>query len=217
YYFDGLGSTVMMTQGLSTITDRYDYDAWGNEYPIMVSTADNPYRYVGQLGYYTHWMDSSLTDLLHLGVRFYEPGVGRFSQVDPARDGVNWYGYVDDKPTRYVDPAGLHNDDIDVIMKNKRCRQNAMAKYTDCIKARVGYGIIQDTLVCLAVCGGVGIGVGIFSGGIGGAVVFGKCMTLCLGVGMPCTAVYGVVSCSKQLFKDLKHCDELYPIYHRRR
>ncbi|MCL6630697.1 MAG: hypothetical protein K6U00_13970, partial [Armatimonadetes bacterium] len=40
YYFDGLGSTVMMTQGLSTITDRYDYDAWGNEYPIMVSTLD---------------------------------------------------------------------------------------------------------------------------------------------------------------------------------
>jgi len=107
YYFDGLGSTVMMTQGLSTITDRYDYDAWGNEYPIMVSTADNPYRYVGQLGYYTHWMDSSLTDLLHLGVRFYEPGVGRFSQRDPAANGVNWYAYVNDVPTFAVDPTGL--------------------------------------------------------------------------------------------------------------
>ena len=109
YYFDGLGSTVMMTEGLSTIADRYDYDAWGNEYPIMVSTLDNPYRYVGQLGYYTHWMDSSLTDLLHLGMRFYEPGVGRFSQVDPAREGVNWYGYVDGIPTTHVDPVGLFN------------------------------------------------------------------------------------------------------------
>jgi len=107
YYFDGLGSTVMMTQGLSTITDRYDYDAWGNEYPIMVSTLDNPYRYVGQLGYYTHWMDSSLTDLLHLGVRFYEPGVGRFSQVDPAGEGWNWYVYLDGRPTVGADPDGL--------------------------------------------------------------------------------------------------------------
>jgi len=116
YYFDGLGSTVMMTQGLSTITDRYDYDAWGNEYPIMVSTADNPYRYVGQLGYYTHWMDSSLTDLLHLGVRFYEPGVGRFGQVDPAGEGWNWFIYVDSQPTVDVDPAGLFS------LKKSVCR-----------------------------------------------------------------------------------------------
>ena len=99
----------MLTQGLSTITDRYDYDAWGNEYPIMVSTLDNPYRYVGQLGYYTHWMDSSLTDLLHLGVRFYEPGVGRFSQVDPAGEGWNWYEYVRNAPLSSTDPRGLKN------------------------------------------------------------------------------------------------------------
>ncbi|MCL6630509.1 MAG: hypothetical protein K6U00_13020, partial [Armatimonadetes bacterium] len=80
---------------------------WGNEYPIMVSTLDNPYRYVGQLGYYTHWMDPSLTDLLHLGVRFYEPGVGRFSQVDPLGYGSNWYQYAAGHPTTAVDPDGL--------------------------------------------------------------------------------------------------------------
>jgi len=96
-----------MTQGLSTITDRYDYDAWGNEYPIMVSTADNPYRYVGQLGYYTHWMDCSLTDLLHLGVRFYEPGAGRFGQVDPLRTGLSWYLYINNRPLGASDPLGL--------------------------------------------------------------------------------------------------------------
>ena len=125
YYFDGLGSTVMMTQGLSTITDRYDYDAWGNEYPIMVSTLDNPYRYVGQLGYYTHWMDSSLTDLLHLGVRFYEPGVGRFSQVDPAREGENFYTYVDSAVLRFTDAFGLHNHRIGRvwIKVSSKCNQ----------------------------------------------------------------------------------------------
>ncbi|MCL6628791.1 MAG: hypothetical protein K6U00_04225 [Armatimonadetes bacterium] len=105
YYFDSLGSTVMMTEGLSTITDLYDYDAWGNEYPIMVSTLDNPYRYVGQLGYYTHWMEPSLTDLLHLGVRFYEPGVGRFGQVDRIPMG-NLFVYAHANPSLLVDPSG---------------------------------------------------------------------------------------------------------------
>jgi len=96
-----------MTQGLSTITDRYDYDAWGNEYPIMVSTLDNPYRYVGQLGYYTHWMDSSLTDLLHLGVRFYEPGAGRFGQRDKDPDEeVSPYCYIGASPVLSADPTG---------------------------------------------------------------------------------------------------------------
>jgi len=107
YYFDGLGSTVMLTEGLSTVTDRYDYDAWGNEYPIMVSTADNPYRYVGQLGYYTHWMDSSLTDLLHLGVRFYEPGVGRFGQIDEINIHLwSGYSYSNNMPLSAIDPDG---------------------------------------------------------------------------------------------------------------
>jgi len=143
--------------------------------------------------------------------------VGRLGQVDPARDGWNWYVHVDAMPTLMVDPAGLQAEDIGVIVKNKRCRENVRAMFTDCIKAKVGYGMIQDTFVCLAVCGGVGIGVGIFSGGIGGAALFGKCMTVCLGAGTACTAAYGVVSCSKQLYKDLKHCDDLYPIYRRRR
>jgi len=135
-YFDSLGSTVMMTQGLSTITDRYDYDAWGNEYPIMVSTLDNPYRYVGQLGYYTHWMDSSLSDLLHLGVRFYEPGVGRFSQRDPIpQDAVAEYGYANNQPSWALDPRGESALVVGgivvaarVIVCAQRCIDNAFAK-----------------------------------------------------------------------------------------
>jgi len=84
-----------------------DCRIWGGVMYLFDSTSNNPYRYVGQLGYYTHWMDPSLSDLLHLGMRFYEPGVGRFGQVDPAREGLNWYGYVDGIPTAMVDPLGL--------------------------------------------------------------------------------------------------------------
>ena len=144
-----------MTQGLSTITDRYDYDAWGNEYPIMISTLDNPYRYVGQLGYYTHWMDSSLTDLLHLGVRFYEPGVGRFSQVDPAGEGWNWYGYVNGQTMSSVDPVGLYQQtprsrpspETDWLRQCKEgcereasCRPCSIVRNTACVAVGAGIG-----------------------------------------------------------------------------
>jgi len=90
-------------------------------------SADNPYRYVGQLGYYTHWMDPSLTDLLHLGMRFYEPGVGRFSQVDPAREGVNWYVYVWNSPLAHLDPSGtipcVGKGDFTNLMCLEACRR----------------------------------------------------------------------------------------------
>lgn len=31
---------------------------------IQATTTDNPYLYVGQLGYYAHWMDPTLADAL---------------------------------------------------------------------------------------------------------------------------------------------------------
>lgn len=40
------------------------------------------------------------------GLRFYEPGVGRFGQRDPAREGVNWYVYVANQPALLTDPSG---------------------------------------------------------------------------------------------------------------
>ena len=125
-------------EGLSTITDRYDYDAWGNEYPIMVSTADNPYRYVGQLGYYTHWMDSSLTDLLHLGVRFYEPGVGRFSQRDPL-DLINDYIYAGAVPTGKIDPHGFKPLSWDWLKKSAQCSKKAFETCREKINAQKDY------------------------------------------------------------------------------
>jgi hypothetical protein len=60
------------------VTDRLDYGAWGEEHPILSTTSDNPYRYVGELGYYTHYQDPNMSDSLQLGVRFYDPEVGRF-------------------------------------------------------------------------------------------------------------------------------------------
>ena len=38
--------------------------------------------------------------------RYYDPAIGRFISEDPARDGLNWYGYCDANPVNLVDPEG---------------------------------------------------------------------------------------------------------------
>jgi len=82
YRFDDLGSTRLLTSAAGVVTDTYYYDAWGNVSHDTGST-NQPYQYVGLLGYYTRWQDANL-DLLQLGVRFYDPEIGRFTQIDEA-------------------------------------------------------------------------------------------------------------------------------------
>jgi len=106
YHFDGLGSAIALTDEDGVTTDTYSYDAWGNATHTSGTIADNPYQYVGELGYYTHWQEPTL-NLLQLGVRYYDPTTGRFTQQDPIKDGLNWYGYAGGNPIRYVDPFGL--------------------------------------------------------------------------------------------------------------
>ena len=45
--------------------------------------------------------------LLQLGVRFYNPASGVFTQRDPVLDGVNWYAYVNGAVMTAVDPNGM--------------------------------------------------------------------------------------------------------------
>ncbi|MGI6540481.1 MAG: RHS repeat-associated core domain-containing protein [Bacillota bacterium] len=40
------------------------------------------------------------------GRGYYDPEVGRFTSSDPAKDGLNWYGYADGNPLVFVDPDG---------------------------------------------------------------------------------------------------------------
>ena len=78
---DALGSAKALTNSSGTTTDTYTYDVWGNLTNHTGST-EQPYLYVGQLGYCTHHQDPKLnpfsTDpgkyvMLQLGVRYYAP------------------------------------------------------------------------------------------------------------------------------------------------
>ena len=125
YHFDALGSTRMLTDESGHITDSYTYDAWGNATHDSGTTAQ-PYQYVGQLGYYSHYQDSNLP-LLQLGVRFYDSGIGRFGQRDRLRHAINRYPYVADRPTTAVDPSGLSAWEKMCHVKYRAC---LVAKHT---------------------------------------------------------------------------------------
>ncbi|MDO8588482.1 MAG: RHS repeat-associated core domain-containing protein [Armatimonadota bacterium] len=116
YHFDALGSTKALTNSSGTVTDTYSYDVWGNVTHDS-GTTQQPYLFVGQLGYYTHYQDPMLSPfsansdkyvLLQLGVRYYAPEIGRFTQRDPVvTQGSASYSYVGDAPVSRIDPQGL--------------------------------------------------------------------------------------------------------------
>jgi RHS repeat-associated protein len=110
YHYDGLGSTDRLTGGNQVVQDSYVYRAYGE---AVASSGDtpNPFRYVGQVGYYR----DGQTSLLYLRARYYDPGVGRFITVDPVKQGRNWYGYVRNNSVNRFDPRGLWIDENGVV------------------------------------------------------------------------------------------------------
>ncbi len=92
----------------NSLKKSYAYDPFGsivnpeniNEILPEDPNDTNPYRYAGE--YYDRE-----TGNYYLRARYYAPSYGRFMQIDPIRDGTNWYIYCDNDPVNRVDPSGL--------------------------------------------------------------------------------------------------------------
>jgi RHS repeat-associated protein len=100
---DILGSVRSATGEAGTLEGRYEYDAFGRPYKGDLDGGMN-------LGYTGKPYDSR-TELYNYGYRDYEPGMARFTTVDPVRDGNNWFAYVNNDPVNYTDPWGLSASD----------------------------------------------------------------------------------------------------------
>lgn len=103
YHYDGIGSTIAITDSSGVIVNKYAYDAFGKviEQDEQIS---NPFRYVGQYGV----MDEG-NGLFYMRARYYDPEVGRFVNKDPIGfegGDVNLYAYVGNNPVNYNDPEG---------------------------------------------------------------------------------------------------------------
>ena len=116
YHSDAQGNVRQLSNSAGSVVDTYLYDAYGKTVST-VGTDTNPFRYGGQVGYYSD--DPTNNASILCGLRWYDPTSGRFLSRDPIQyaGGANLYEYANDNPLKYCDPSGLDAAD-DVYPEN---------------------------------------------------------------------------------------------------
>lgn len=106
---DALGSVAATINHSGSQTAKYTYGAWGETTITPVNGSG-----IGSLQLYTYagGVTDTHSELVHLGMRWYDPATARFTQqdsietlADPRR--ANRYEYAASNPINYVDPTGL--------------------------------------------------------------------------------------------------------------
>ena len=104
YHLDPMGSVRMVTDASGDVTQRYDYQTFGED----TSAGGQPRKYAGK-------ERDPETGYDYFGGRYYANRLGRFTTVDPAYrveenllDPQRWnrYTYVRNNPYKYADPDG---------------------------------------------------------------------------------------------------------------
>jgi RHS repeat-associated protein len=101
---DALGSTRLLTDASGTVTDTFDYDAYGNDAGTTGSTPIE-HRFAGQ-------QQDPATGLYYMRARYFDPEIARFISRDPwlgdvARPAtLHPYQYALNNPVNAVDPTG---------------------------------------------------------------------------------------------------------------
>lgn len=107
YLFDKLGSVVGLVNNNGVKVNSYSYDPYGVDRGKSEQVA-NPYEYTG--GY----LDDA-TGLYKLGIRYYDPTLGRFTQPDPSGQDAH-YSYASADPVNRVDPCGADDFSLDCVL-----------------------------------------------------------------------------------------------------
>ena len=113
YLYDGHGSVRMLADENGSVTDTYDYDAFGNLTNSTGSTANN-YRYCGE-------QFDGTTGLYYLRARYMNPNTGTFISMDSYNGSINdpvslhKYLYANANPVMYSDPSGYDGELIGQI------------------------------------------------------------------------------------------------------
>ena len=101
YHYDYRGSTTALTTLGGAVVDTMFYDAYGNMVK-RTGADDTPFLYVGKYG-----VETDANGLYYMRARYYNPQIQRFINVDPIRNGYNWYVYAYNNSVSYIDPNGL--------------------------------------------------------------------------------------------------------------
>ena len=114
YHFDSIGSVTALTDSNGNIIERYSYDVYGNfvikdeqNNRLTNSKIDNPYYFTGRKYDFE-------TGIYYYRMRYYDPTIGRFLQIDPiSNNNTNLYIYCLNNPVNFIDPFGLKSDPCD--------------------------------------------------------------------------------------------------------
>jgi RHS repeat-associated protein len=103
HYYDAQGSTLAMTDETGHVTDRFTYNAWGEEV-ARTGTTKTPWKWVGAVGAYFDPVNA-----YQIRRRGYQPVIGRWASSDPVGFVVDYnvFRYVSNSPIVYSDPSGL--------------------------------------------------------------------------------------------------------------
>ncbi|MDY6929919.1 MAG: RHS repeat-associated core domain-containing protein [Pseudomonadota bacterium] len=143
YLYDGHGSTRGLADQTGSLTDSYDYDAFG---VLLNSTGDtkNVYRYTGEQ------VDWGL-DQYYLRARYYDQSSGRFTQMDTwmGRNSdpvtLNKYLYGNADPTTFIDPSGHFG--ITMFAPSNISLQMYSASVGEGALGRVAVGLLEAGVV----------------------------------------------------------------------
>ena len=100
YLTDEQGSVRYVLDAAGNVQNDYRYDAFGQRIAGQ-ENIPNRLRYNAQI-------EDDLTGLYYLRARYYNTGIGRFTQEDVIyNDGLNLYAYCNSNPVMYSDPSGF--------------------------------------------------------------------------------------------------------------
>jgi RHS repeat-associated protein len=102
--FDGLGSTLALTDSTGTVQTQYTYEPFGKT-TTSGSANGNTSQYTGR--------ENDGTGLYYYRARYFSPSLQRFVSEDPIGllGGINLYAYAGNNPISFNDPYGLKPQD----------------------------------------------------------------------------------------------------------
>jgi RHS repeat-associated protein len=152
YQYDGHGSVRGLTDVNGTLTDTYDYDAFGN---LINQTGNTPnlYLYAGEqwdpdLGFY------------FLRARYMNPSTGRFVTMDSFEGrnadprSLHKYTYVGNNPVNKIDPSGKDTSALGTLGASLIA---GILSTLPVIASHIVSATIAATAVCAAVYAGTAI------------------------------------------------------------
>ena len=108
FFHDALGTVVAMVETQGTLSNRYDFDVWGNLVEQQ-GTSEQPFGFTG-------YQRDTESDLNYAQQRYYDSDIGIFVREDPLQGtretppSLHRYMYGFNNPTYFIDPTGKGNE-----------------------------------------------------------------------------------------------------------